>query len=161
MQEVITEWGVRLFFDGMHQLGLVAGIYFQNPLREGESVITRSASKTFSGLQSGIIVWDNPSLTEPLKHTISRCLPLLTRSTAWPLWPPPPPSSWPLGKRTWPRSCATPRRSARPSTGAASPCWARTRAIRPPRSSPMCASSVADYMWRSNWQKPISSPTRT
>jgi glycine hydroxymethyltransferase len=70
MQEVIAEWGGRLFFDGAHQLGLVAGGQFQDPLREGAAVMTGSAGKTFSGPQSGIIVWDDPALTEPLTHAI-------------------------------------------------------------------------------------------
>jgi glycine hydroxymethyltransferase len=70
MQEVIAEWGGRLFFDGAHQLGLVAGDQFQDPLREGAAVLTGSAGKTFSGPQSGIIVWDDPALTEPITHAI-------------------------------------------------------------------------------------------
>ena len=70
MQEVIAEWGGRLFFDGAHQLGLVAGSQFQDPLREGAAVLTGSAGKTFSGPQSGIIVWDDPELTKPLTHAI-------------------------------------------------------------------------------------------
>src|SRR6266852_3871545 len=70
MQEVIAEWGGRLFFDGAHQLGLVAGDQFQDPLREGAAVMTGSAGKTFSGPQSGIIVWDDPSLTLPLTDAI-------------------------------------------------------------------------------------------
>lgn len=70
MQEVIAEWGGRLFFDGAHQLGLVAGGQFQDPLREGAAVMTGSAGKTFSGPQSGIIVWDDPALTKPLTHAI-------------------------------------------------------------------------------------------
>ena len=70
MQEVISEWGGRLFFDGAHQLGLVAGGQFQDPLREGAAVMTGSAGKTFSGPQSGIIVWDDPTLTESITHAI-------------------------------------------------------------------------------------------
>ncbi len=70
MQEIIAEWGGRLFFDGAHQLGLVAGDLFQDPLREGAAVLTGSAGKTFSGPQSGIIVWDDPTLTEPITHAI-------------------------------------------------------------------------------------------
>ncbi len=70
MQEVIAEWGGRLFFDGAHQLRLVAGGQFQDPLREGAAVMTGSAGKTFSGPQSGIIVWDDPTLTGPLTHAI-------------------------------------------------------------------------------------------
>src|SRR5579863_1463131 len=70
MHEVVAEWGGRLFFDGAHQLGLVAGGQFQDPLREGAAVMTGSAGKTFSGPQSGIIVWDDPALTEPITHAI-------------------------------------------------------------------------------------------
>ncbi len=70
MQEIVAEWGGRLFFDGAHQLGLVAGGQFQDPLREGAVVMTGSAGKTFSGPQSGIIVWNDPALTGPITHAI-------------------------------------------------------------------------------------------
>src|ERR1700674_3747614 len=70
IQEIVAEWGGYVFFDGAHQLGLVAGGQFQDPLREGAAVMTGSAGKTFSGPQSGIIVWDDPGLTEPLTHAI-------------------------------------------------------------------------------------------
>lgn len=32
--------------------------------------MTDSVGKTFSGPQSGIIVWDDPTLTEPLTYAI-------------------------------------------------------------------------------------------
>ncbi len=70
MSDIIAEWGGRLYFDGAHQIGLIAGGQFQDPLREGAVVMTGSAGKTFSGPQSGIIVWDDPALTEPLTHAI-------------------------------------------------------------------------------------------
>jgi len=70
MSEVLAEWGGKLFFDGAHQIGLIAGGQFQDPLREGAVVMTGSAGKTFSGPQSGIIVWDDPALTEPITHAI-------------------------------------------------------------------------------------------
>lgn len=70
MSEVVAEWGGKIFFDGAHQLGLVAGGQFQDPLREGAAVLTGSAGKTFSGPQSGIIVWNDPALTEPLTTAI-------------------------------------------------------------------------------------------
>ena len=70
MQEIIAEWGGSIFFDGAHQLGLVAGGQFQDPLREGAVVMTGSAGKTFSGPQSGIIVWDDHELTIPITHAI-------------------------------------------------------------------------------------------
>lgn len=70
MAEIVAEWSGRVYFDGAHQLGLVAGGQFQEPLREGAAVMTGSAGKTFSGPQSGILVWDDPALTEPLTHAV-------------------------------------------------------------------------------------------
>jgi glycine hydroxymethyltransferase len=70
MAEIAAEWGGKVFFDGAHQLGLIAGGQFQDPLAEGAAILTGSAGKTFSGPQSGIIVWDDPALTGPLTHAI-------------------------------------------------------------------------------------------
>jgi glycine hydroxymethyltransferase len=70
MHDTVSEWGGRIFFDGAHQLGLIAGGQFQDPLGEGAAVMTGSAGKTFSGPQSGIIVWNDPALTEPITHAI-------------------------------------------------------------------------------------------
>jgi glycine hydroxymethyltransferase len=70
MSELIADWGGKIFFDGAHQIGLIAGGQFQDPLREGAVVMTGSAGKTFSGPQSGIIVWDDPHLTPALTHAI-------------------------------------------------------------------------------------------
>jgi len=70
MHEIVAEWGGSIFFDGAHQLGLIAGHQYQDPLREGAAVLTGSAGKTFSGPQSGVIVWDDPGLTVRLTHAI-------------------------------------------------------------------------------------------
>jgi glycine hydroxymethyltransferase len=70
MSDVIAEWGGRVFFDGAHQLGLIAAGMFQDPIHEGAAVLTGSAGKTFSGPQSGVIVWDDTELTEPITHSI-------------------------------------------------------------------------------------------
>ena len=70
MHETVSEWGGHIFFDGAHQLGLVAGGQFQDPLREGAAVMTGSGGKTFSGPQSGIIVWDEPTLTPSITDAI-------------------------------------------------------------------------------------------
>lgn len=63
MKDAIAPWGGRFYFDAAHQLGLIGGGQFQDPLREGADIMTGSAGKTFSGPQSGIIVWDDPELT--------------------------------------------------------------------------------------------------
>lgn len=70
MAGIVSEWGGRIFFDGAHQLGLIGGGQFQDPLNEGAIVMTGSAGKTFSGPQSGIIVWNDPEITEPITHAI-------------------------------------------------------------------------------------------
>ena len=70
MKEVMDEWGGRLFFDGAHQLGLVACGQYQDPLREGAGIMTGSAGKTFSGPQSGIIVWDDPAITRAITNAV-------------------------------------------------------------------------------------------
>lgn len=70
MSAIVAEWGGKIFFDGAHQIGLIAGGQFQDPLGEGAVVLTGSAGKTFSGPQSGIIVWDDPALTQPLTQAI-------------------------------------------------------------------------------------------
>lgn len=70
ISDIIAPWGGKVFFDGAHQLGLIGGGQFQDPLREGAVVMTGSAGKTFSGPQSGIIVWNDPELTAPIADTI-------------------------------------------------------------------------------------------
>lgn len=70
MAAIVAEWGGKIFFDGAHQFGLIAGGQFQDPLAEGAAVLTGSAGKTFSGPQSGIIVWNDPALTVPLTDAI-------------------------------------------------------------------------------------------
>jgi len=70
MRDIVAEWGGKIFFDGAHQLGLIAAGQFQDPIREGAVVLTGSAGKTFAGPQSGIIVWDDPELTGPITDAI-------------------------------------------------------------------------------------------
>jgi glycine hydroxymethyltransferase len=70
MSQVIAEWGGKFIYDGAHQAGLIAGGQFQDPLNEGAAVLTGSAGKTFSGPQSGMILWNDAELTRPLVDTI-------------------------------------------------------------------------------------------
>lgn len=70
MSEIIKAWDGVFVYDGAHQAGLIAGKQFQDPLSEGAAVLTGSAGKTFSGPQSGIMVWNDPSLTRPLTDAI-------------------------------------------------------------------------------------------
>ncbi len=70
MVEIVKPWGGQIIFDGAHQAGLIAGGQFQDPLAEGAMVLTGSAGKTFSGPQSGMIMWNDPALTEPITTAI-------------------------------------------------------------------------------------------
>lgn len=66
----ISQWGGRLFFDGAHQAGLIASGVYPNPLSAGAAVLTGSGGKTFSGPQSGMIMWNDPNLTKIIVHNI-------------------------------------------------------------------------------------------
>lgn len=58
------------WFGGAHQLGLVAAGLYQDPLKEGADIITGSAGKIFSGPQSGIILWDDPSIAKVVTDAV-------------------------------------------------------------------------------------------
>ena len=70
MSQITSEWGGKFVFDGAHQAGLIAGGQFQDPLNEGAVILTGSAGKTFSGPQSGMLMWNEPELTEPLTTAV-------------------------------------------------------------------------------------------
>src|SRR5262249_57268692 len=53
-----------------HQLGLIGGGQFQRPLEEGADIVTGSAGKTFSGPQSGIMIWDDPEIAERVTSAV-------------------------------------------------------------------------------------------
>jgi glycine hydroxymethyltransferase len=70
MKRVIEDWGGRLFYDGAHQLGLIGGGTFQDPLKEGADIVTGSAGKTFAGPQSGVLLWDDPRIAEQVTTAV-------------------------------------------------------------------------------------------
>lgn len=59
LAKVAREIGAHVGFDGSHVLGLIAGDQFQDPLREGASVLFGSTHKSFFGPQGGMILGDN------------------------------------------------------------------------------------------------------
>ncbi len=56
LRGTLEEIGARGWYDGAHVLGLIAGGVFQDPLREGCSVISASTHKTLPGPQHGILL---------------------------------------------------------------------------------------------------------
>lgn len=56
MAEFLKSYGIYIAYDAAHVAGLIAGGYFQDPLREGADVMTMSTHKTFFGPQRGAIL---------------------------------------------------------------------------------------------------------
>lgn len=56
LADAAHEVGATVMYDGAHVLGLIAGGYFQDPLREGADVMTGSSHKTFPGPQGGFLL---------------------------------------------------------------------------------------------------------
>jgi glycine hydroxymethyltransferase len=54
--EACRSVGAKIAFDGSHVLGLIAGKQFQDPLREGASVLIGSTHKSLFGPQGGMIL---------------------------------------------------------------------------------------------------------
>jgi len=52
---ICREKGIALVYDAAHVLGLIAGKKFQDPLKEGATLVTASTHKTFFGSQRGIV----------------------------------------------------------------------------------------------------------
>jgi len=57
-------------YDGSHVLGLIAGKQFQDPLREGASVLIGSTHKSFPGPQGGVILTDDMNKYELLSSAV-------------------------------------------------------------------------------------------
>ncbi|MCK9151100.1 serine hydroxymethyltransferase [Methanobacterium alcaliphilum] len=55
-REAADEIGAKVMYDGAHVLGLIAGGYFQDPLKEGADMMAGSTHKTYPGPQGGIIL---------------------------------------------------------------------------------------------------------
>ncbi len=56
LKDTMDEVGCKVWYDGAHVLGLIAGKRFQDPLREGADLISGSTHKTFPGPQHGVIL---------------------------------------------------------------------------------------------------------
>lgn len=61
-RDIADEMGAFISYDGAHVAGLIAGGFFQDPLREGADVLSMSTHKTLPGPQGGLLVsWEKYS----------------------------------------------------------------------------------------------------
>lgn len=72
--------GSLCVYDGSHVLGLIAGGEFQDPLREGCSLLVGSTHKTFPGPQGGIILGNNE---EVFSRVSANLVPLVVDNAHW------------------------------------------------------------------------------
>src|SRR5205807_2665594 len=59
LHDAFQDAGCRVWYDGAHVMGLIAGGTFQDPLHEGADVLTGSTHKTLPGPQHGILLSDS------------------------------------------------------------------------------------------------------
>jgi glycine hydroxymethyltransferase len=55
-RDACEEVGARIYYDGAHVMGLIAGKQFQDPLHEGADVLGGSTHKTFPGPQGAMLL---------------------------------------------------------------------------------------------------------
>ena len=63
IKTLISAWGGLLYLDAAHELGLIAGRVMSNPFAEGVDLVSGSIGKSFSGPQSGILLWNDSRFT--------------------------------------------------------------------------------------------------
>jgi glycine hydroxymethyltransferase len=71
LHAIAQKVGARVFYDGAHILGLVAGGQFQDPLGEGADVLTGSSQKTLGGPIGGLILTRDEELGARIAKTTS------------------------------------------------------------------------------------------
>ncbi|MGD0057024.1 MAG: serine hydroxymethyltransferase [Methanomassiliicoccales archaeon] len=72
LQDTFQEIGCDVWYDAAHVLGLIAGGKFQDPLREGTTILTASTHKTFPGPNHGIVLADK--ISEDMEKRIRRAV---------------------------------------------------------------------------------------
>ncbi|MDD1768835.1 MAG: serine hydroxymethyltransferase [Methanomassiliicoccales archaeon] len=72
LQDTFQEVGCDVWYDAAHVLGLIAGKKFQDPLREGATILTASTHKTFPGPNHGIVLADD--ISEEMEKKIRRAV---------------------------------------------------------------------------------------
>lgn len=77
IKNIIQDWDGKLFLDAAHEFGLIAGGIFCNPFNEGVDILSGSVGKSFSGPQSGMLLWNDNSYTP---HILRYTFPTLVSS---------------------------------------------------------------------------------
>ncbi|HUZ79416.1 MAG TPA: serine hydroxymethyltransferase [Thermoplasmata archaeon] len=77
LRSTLEEIGAKGWYDAAHVLGLIAGGQFQDPLREGATVISASTHKTLPGPQHGILLGETPD-EETVRRLQSAAFPGVT-----------------------------------------------------------------------------------
>lgn len=72
MLEAARQVGAKVYYDGSHVMGLIAGGEFQRPLEMGVDVLAGSTHKTFSGPQGGVIVTNDEELHKWIGGTLDQ-----------------------------------------------------------------------------------------
>lgn len=68
--ELCKHYGVIAHADCAHELGLIAGKAYPNPLSLGADLMTGSTGKTLSGPQGGLLLWNDEKWSQTLiEHT--------------------------------------------------------------------------------------------
>jgi glycine hydroxymethyltransferase len=78
--EAATEEGAVCVYDGSHVMGLLAGGEFQDPLREGCSLLMGSTHKSFPGPQGGIVLGNSE---EVFKRVATKMYPAIVDNIHW------------------------------------------------------------------------------
>lgn len=68
IHRITSEIGAKLWYDGAHVLGLIAGKMFQDPLREGADLLTGSTQKTLSGPLGALMLHGEEGLDEKIRY---------------------------------------------------------------------------------------------
>lgn len=64
VRDIADSVGAKVMFDAAHQCGIIAGRAWSNPLKEGAHFMTMSTYKSLGGPAGGLIVSDDPDITQ-------------------------------------------------------------------------------------------------
>lgn len=70
IKSIADDVGAKVWYDGAHVAGLIAGGIFQDPLREGADLMTGSGKKTLSGPSAGLIMHNDERLDKRISSSI-------------------------------------------------------------------------------------------